>query len=92
MSIRYRRNPNATERRIGDQVFLANPEFDSLYRLNETVSALWNLLEEPMDIHAAVAVFHAAFPDEPPDELEEQVTTMFLDLIEEGLALPDESS
>ena len=90
MTIRYRRNPQASARRVGGVVFLANPEFGSLYRLNETVSALWNLLEEPIDIEGAVAVFRQAFPETPAHEIEDQVTTMFFDLIEEGLAEPDE--
>ncbi|MCP5067582.1 MAG: PqqD family protein [bacterium] len=89
MSIRYRRNPDATERRIGDSLFLANPEFDSLYRLNETVGALWSLLEQPTTIDEAIEVFQAAFPDKPEDEIQEHATEMFLDLIEEGLAEPD---
>lgn len=87
MTVRYRRSPQATERRVGDVVFLASPEFGALYKLNETVSALWTLLEEPIDIDGAIAVFRQAFPETPAHEIEDEVTTMFFDLIEEGLVV-----
>lgn len=89
MSIVYRRSPQATERRVGESVFLANPEYGTLYRLSETVAALWNLLETPTDIHGAVEVFQQAFPDQPAADVEDQVTEMFFDLIEEGLVEPN---
>jgi hypothetical protein len=85
MSLRYRRSPAATERRVGSSLFLAHAERGSLYRLNPTVAALWHLLAEPVTREEAVSVFRQAFPDDPPDRVEEDVQTMFDDLLEEGL-------
>lgn len=85
MTVRYRRHPAATERRVGSNAFLAQPERGSLYRLNETVTALWTLLASPVTLDEAVAVFAAAFPKEPRARLEEDVAMMIDDLLEEDL-------
>ena len=88
MTVRWQRNPAATERTVGRTVFLANEEIGTVYRLNDTVAALWHLLAEPTTIADAVATFCEAFPDEDTDELEGSVHVMVEDLIEEGLVEP----
>ena len=89
MTQRYRRNPKASERRMGDSVFLANPEYGTLYRLNETAAALWRLLENATSLDEAIEAFQGAFPDTPPEEIEEEVSAVFDDLHEEGLIDPE---
>lgn len=85
MSPRYRRHPAAVERRVGAGLFLAQPTRGSLYRLNQTVAALWNLLATPVTREEAVAVFHDAFPRVPRTRIEADVATMIDDLLEEEL-------
>ena len=85
MTVRYRRSPAATERRVGKSLFVANPALGSVYRMNETVGALWHLLKDPVTLDEAVAVFRAAFPDLPAERIADDVWTIFRDLIEEDL-------
>ena len=86
MSALYRRRAGVTERVIGSQVFLANPDTGSLYRLNSTGSALWRLLAEPIGLDEAVAVFGAAFPDRSADEVRMDILGLIEALLEETLA------
>ena len=85
MNRHYRRNPNATERPMGRQTFLANPDYGTVYRANETVAALWRLLAEPTPHDEVVSVFQQAFPDTPRDRVAEELTEVLDDLYEEGL-------
>ncbi|MDJ0975087.1 MAG: PqqD family protein [Planctomycetota bacterium] len=91
MAERFRQNPKATVRETDGVLFLANPAFGTLYRANETVAALWRLLEEPATADEAILVFKQAFPDEDVEALEAEITSAFFDLVEEGLieVLPD---
>jgi len=89
MSPRYRRHPAATERRVGGSLFLAQPGRGSLYRLNETVAALWNLLATPVTREEAVTVFRQAFPRVTAARLEHDVAMMIDDLLEEDLIEAD---
>jgi hypothetical protein len=88
MSPRYRRVAGVTERRVGASLFLANPQRGTVYRVNDTVAALWNLLATPATQEEAIATFHQAFPDADPDELATNVHTMLVDLLDEGLLEP----
>lgn len=88
MSPRYRRVAAVIERRVGASLFLANPGRGTVYRVNATVAALWNLLAEPATHEDAVATFRQAFPRTAPDRIESDVLTMLNDLLEEGLVEP----
>ena len=85
MSARYRRHPGAAERRVGDALFLAQRDRGSLYRLNPTVAALWNLLATPVTLQEAVEVFVQAVPSERRARLAHDVEMMLDDLVEEDL-------
>lgn len=85
---RFLRNPRVTEREVGEATFLANPDRGSLYRLNDIVAGLWRLLAEPTTADEAVAVFQEAFPESAPETIEDDVTGVFFDLVEEGLIEP----
>ncbi len=85
MSVRYRRHPEAVERRVGGSLFLAQSGRGSLYRVNDTVAALWNLLATPTTDEEAVAVFRRAFPTVPAARIARDVAMMFADLLEERL-------
>jgi len=74
-----------TERVVGSAVFLADGEAGSLYRLNETGSALWRLLARPVPVDEAVAVFRAAFPDRDAADVRDDVVGLLDALLEEVL-------
>ena len=78
-------NPNVTARDMGDAVFLANPEDGTVLHLNATGAALWWLLGEPTSFEQAVAELQTAFPDMPPEQIEDDVEDLFDDLVDEGL-------
>lgn len=85
MSARFRRRAHVTERQLSKSVFLASSNSGALYRLNETGSALWRLLADAVSIEDAVGVFQAAFPDERPGTIDEQVRSLLDALIEDDL-------
>jgi hypothetical protein len=92
VTARFRRARHASERRVGNSLFLAHAERGSMFRVNETVGALWKLLAEPVSRAEAVAVFLQAFPDETPERVEDLVDTMMGDLLEEDLIEPADPS
>ena len=81
----YERNPHITEREVGDEVFLVNPDSDETYYLNVTGAALWRLLAEPTSLQDAVAILHDAFPDGDRAGIEANVAALFTDFVEHGL-------
>jgi hypothetical protein len=83
---RFRRRAGVTERVVGSAVFLADGGAGSLYRLNETGSALWRLLAQPITVEDAVAVFRAAFPDRKAADVRDDVVGLLDALLEESLA------
>jgi hypothetical protein len=83
---RFRRRDGVTERMVGSAVFLADGAAGSLYRLNETGSALWRLLARPVSVEEAIAVFRAAFPDRKADDVHDDVVGLLDALLEEALA------
>jgi hypothetical protein len=85
MSTKYRRVSSTSQKQIGDSLFLANAATGAMYRVNETVAALWRLLEEPHSVEEAVRVFHDAFPEESLARVRDHVWTMVRDLAEEGM-------
>lgn len=85
MTPRYRRGAGVEERRLGSAVFLAHPERGGIFRLNDTGSALWRLLEQPITPAAAVRVFRQAFPETPAADVHEGVLGLLDALVEDGL-------
>lgn len=59
----YRRRPGIHERVIDDEIFLADPDTDTLFHLNPTGAALWRLLAESATATECVELMAAAFPD-----------------------------
>ena len=76
----FRRNPGIIERRIGDTVFLVNPEDDTIFYLNPLSSGLWRLLAEPISIADAGQIVRQAFPDTSPDQIALDVAALIAQL------------
>lgn len=88
MSPRYRRSPQAKERRVSGSLFLAQAATGALFRANATVAAVWNALDEPMTERDLVALFRQAFPRVAPRRLRTEVAIMLRDLEVAGLIEP----
>jgi len=75
----YARNPNVTEKRMDDAVFLAHPDTGALYRLNVTGTALWTLLENPVGADDAIEVLAQAFPAQSHEQIAKDVAQVLAD-------------
>lgn len=83
----YARCAGVTARDLGDAVFLALHDGGVVFRGNDTVRALWQLLETPLSEAAACEVFCEAFPGTDPEEVEEGVAEALDELFDHGLVL-----
>ena len=81
----FRRNPKVTETAVADDVFLVNPDNQSIFHLNAVGAALWRLLAKPIGVEQAVAILHEAFPDVSGDVIERDVAALMDDLSARGL-------
>ena len=66
----------ATARRIGDSLYLADPEGRTIERLDPMASAIWQMLEEPVRPADVTDALADAFPDTPRDRIEADVTAL----------------
>jgi predicted short-subunit dehydrogenase-like oxidoreductase (DUF2520 family) len=73
MNRRYRRADGIAKRKIDGELFLIGAQDRSLFHLNALAAAIWNLLEEPITIDAAVEIVGRAFPDMPGDVISSDV-------------------
>ncbi|HSM42152.1 MAG TPA: PqqD family peptide modification chaperone [Afifellaceae bacterium] len=71
----FRRKAGVAELEIGGQTFLADNESGKISHLNQTASAIWHLLAEPMSRDEIVMLMSAAFPDVAPEAIAADVKT-----------------
>ena len=76
----YARSPGVELREMSGSGFLADPDSDRIYYLNETGTAIWNCLATPTSMNEVVAILRTAFPDAPGAEIEEDVKNAFAKL------------
>ncbi len=81
----YRRDPSVTEVRADGERFLARPDGEAIHQLNATGSAIWHLLEEPTTVADMTEALHAAFPDVPGAQIEDDVRILIAGLMAKGL-------
>ena len=84
----YRRKAGVHERRMDDQVFLADPDTDGLFHLNSIGSAVWQLLEEPACMDDVTELMTQAFPDVPSEQIVADIRTLWDGLVGSGLIKP----
>lgn len=84
---RYARNSNIVLRKMDNAGFLADQNNDAVYHLNETATAIWNLVEQPTSISETIATMQAAFPDIPGSQIEQDVRGTFNTLIGRNLVV-----
>lgn len=74
------RNPAITATDIDAETFLVDPESGEVFYLDAVSSALWRLLAEPQTQDGIAVLFAAAFPDEPPARIAEDIGTAIAEM------------
>jgi hypothetical protein len=83
----YLRNPTVTERRVGAEHFLANPQGMAIHHLNPVGAAVWQLMAEPSTLDQLVDPLHAAFPQVPRAQIKRDVQALLDVLIDKRLVV-----
>ncbi len=83
----YLRNPTVTERRVGAEHFLANPQGMAIHHLNPVGAAVWQLMAEPSTLGQLVDPLHAAFPEVPRAQIEQDVSKLLDVLVAKRLVI-----
>ena len=87
----YLRNPTVTETRVGAEHFLANPQGQAIHHLNPIGAAVWQLMAEPSTLDQLVDPLHAAFPQVPRAQIEQDIRTLLDVLNTKGLVVAGRS-
>jgi hypothetical protein len=65
-----------TSRRIGESLYLADPEGRTIERLDPMASAIWQMLEHPVSPSDVTDALAHAFPDTPRDRIDADVSSL----------------
>lgn len=87
-SQRYVQAIGVTESMVGDECFLADATGIGIFRLNPLSSAIWTLLEEPIDLDEVVDILSAAFPDVDTDQIAQDCQGLMQNLAHARLITP----
>jgi hypothetical protein len=83
----YLRNPTVTESKVGAEHFLATPQGQAIHHLNPIGAAVWQLMAEPSTLNQLVDPLHAAFPQVPRAQIEQDVRALLDVLIAKRLVV-----
>ncbi len=81
----FKQNPEITERRVDDIVFLVNSDSETMFHLNELGSAVWRLFSDSTPVYQAVEFVQQAFPEISPEQVKTDVIKLVDDLNKQGL-------
>lgn len=81
----FKQNPEITERRVDDVVFLVNSDSETVFHLNELGSAVWRLFSDPTPVYQAVEFVQQAFPEISHEQVKTNVIKLVDDLNKQGL-------
>ncbi len=84
-NIQFCQNPEISFRELEGKMFLVNHSRDSLYYLNETGAAIWNLLKQPVSMYDVATILQQAFPDIHSRQIEKDVKDTFNSFSKDGL-------
>ena len=87
----YRRCEGISIQEMDGELFLADDENGSIYRLNVIAAAFWRALDCPRDLDTVVTLFCRAFPEHSASELRRDITSLADTLEEEGLISREEA-
>lgn len=82
---KYRRFPKLEASEVSGEFFIVDDLNRSIQSLGQTGSALWRLLDEPKSRGECIAVFAAAFPDEPAENIKKIVRDGLKSLVKKGV-------
>ena len=81
-----RRNPNVLQQDLDGEVLLLLPAGNQVLHLNNSASALWQVLEEPRTLQSASALLAEAYAADPQVVLADLEATV-PELVERGVLL-----
>ncbi len=85
--MRYTRKAGVSETEIDDGVFLVEPKTQEIYFLDAISRGLWRLMGETSSLEELQHVVRAAFPDQPPAEIDRDVAAAIGEMSERGLLI-----
>ena len=88
--VTVRRNPDILFREIEGESVLLDPDQGTYYTLNETGTAVWNLIEEPTPVTGLIATLLEQY-EVTPEQAKSEVDKLLQDLQEHRLVEMGES-
>lgn len=88
---RYSRIEVVTQSEVEDEIFLVTPDGQEIFHLDAMASAIWRILEQPMERAELLALFRSAFPGVEEDRLVADLDAALDHLLGGGLLLPQDS-
>ena len=79
------RMPGVKEKAVGEELFLVDPDDQSIHQLSAVGAALWRLLAQPCPLEDAVDVLHQAFPNVKRARIKKDVQGLVAGLEKRGL-------
>ncbi|WP_170478596.1 PqqD family protein [Ruegeria arenilitoris] len=84
----YVQTPGVTQTKAGEDRFLADQDGIGIFRLNPMSSAIWGLLEEPIELDEIIEILAAAFPDVARDQILTDCDRLMRELAKAQLIIP----
>lgn len=79
-----RRARGVAARRTGEAAFLWQPGEAMLWHLNPAAQAIWTLLSRPRSARSVARILQQAFPDAPPQRIEDDTRALLAQLADKG--------
>jgi len=88
MSDQIKRRDGVSETDLDDDLFLVDGENGEIYHLDRMAQAIWHALAEPVGQGEMAELFVAAFPEQDPARIRQDVETALAELIRRNLIVP----
>ncbi len=69
-----KRKDTILHRDVDGHIFLIDDVNEKIHALDPIASAVWRLVDQPMDTKGIVSVFQEAFPDRPKGTVRKEIT------------------
>jgi hypothetical protein len=84
----YIRSPDIAAQIVDGEWFLVSADHSTIFCLNPTARAVWEMLAKPLSEEEAVSVMHEAFPHEEGRVIRRDIRMLFAELKLRGLIRP----
>ena len=81
----FQRNEGISIQEMDGDLFLANEESGSIFRLNTIGAAFWRILKNPRDLETILDLFCAGFPNQRRSDLCRDITDLIDQLEDHNL-------